>query len=81
MKVLSAPPMTWTSKVSCNNCSAQLEVELSDLKRVTDYDQRSNESWDYVTFQCPVCERVSSSEPLLQSIPLHLRDNIPLTRN
>jgi hypothetical protein len=77
VRVLSSPPTEWKGEASCSTCGARLELELPDLKRVTGFDQRDNYSWDYAVFACPVCKRSTQSEPLLKSIPAHLRDQLP----
>lgn len=76
MKVLSASDLKWSGKVSCSCCNAQLEVDLSDLKRVSGWDQRDQSSWDYAVFYCPICNSKTASADLLRSVPVYLRDKL-----
>jgi hypothetical protein len=76
VKVIEAPSDCWDKQVSCSECRAKLEIELSDLKRIYGFDQRDDSSWDYVTFVCPCCGRGNSPKGLIERIPLHLRNKI-----
>ena len=47
MKVLKTPKLEWSAVVTCKKCTAELEVEIADVK------PRGNPTHYYVL--CPVC--------------------------
>lgn len=56
MKIIKAPDTNWTRKHTCVNCTAELEVEKSDVKytyHTGDYRDPSYETW---TATCPICK-------------------------
>lgn len=75
MKIIKAANQTWSSAETCSSCGSELEVELSDLKRTAGCDPRTDESWDFAEFACPVCKR---GQRLMSysKMPPHIRDLI-----
>ncbi len=67
MKIISAPNLNWSKRVTCTGCQAVLELEITDLKRVSGSDQREG-SWDYVTWRCEICSTEHSSEAILSEM-------------
>lgn len=57
MKILKAPDTAWTMKHTCTNCTAELEIEKTDVKFAVhpgDYRDPGYEVW---TASCPICSR------------------------
>jgi len=50
MKIISAPPQTFSIKASCRTCSTLVELEAGDL--VMHDDQREGTSYEW---HCPTC--------------------------
>ena len=56
MKVIKAPNTVWSYKHTCGTCTAELEVEKSDVKYeyyAGDFRDPSYENW---TATCPICK-------------------------
>jgi predicted RNA-binding Zn-ribbon protein involved in translation (DUF1610 family) len=75
MKVIKAASFDWSQAVTCHSCGSELEVELADLKRTAGCDPRTDESWDYAEFVCPVCKRGNRLIDYA-GMPAHVRDRI-----
>lgn len=72
MKILKDPSKTpWSMKTDCDQCSATLEVEIGDFKRII-HDQRDG---DATAFMCPSCGNENWVD--LAFIPKHLRFKLP----
>jgi len=60
MKVLKRPDTSWSYKHTCAQCTAELEVEKSDVKYhhySGDFREPEYETWQAT---CPVCSSVFS---------------------
>lgn len=55
MKILKRPDTQWSYKHTCSNCTAELEVEKSDVKHTSypgDFREPGYETWSAT---CPIC--------------------------
>jgi len=55
MKVLKQPDTTWSMKHTCTHCTAELEVEKSDVKFTSYPGDFRDPGYDTWTATCPVC--------------------------
>ncbi len=56
MKVLKRPDTAWSYKHTCSTCTAELEVEKSDVKFSSypgDFREPGYETWSAT---CPICQ-------------------------
>lgn len=58
MKIIKRPDTQWSHKHTCNNCTAELEVEKGDVKHQSypgDFRDPGYEIWQAT---CPICSVV-----------------------
>jgi hypothetical protein len=57
MKVIKKPNTDWTLKHTCKKCTAELEIEKTDVvyEHHTSCDPREPGSWNTWTARCPIC--------------------------
>ncbi len=63
MKVIKRPNTDWSFKHTCRNCTAELEVEKTDVhhEHHTNCDPREpGGDWDTWTARCPICNELIS---------------------
>ena len=56
MKVIKAPDLNWTRKHTCSTCTAELEVEKSDVKYQYHSGDQRDPSYETWTATCPICK-------------------------
>jgi hypothetical protein len=58
MKVLKKPDTNWSYKYTCTNCTAELEIEKTDIKN-SHYpgDCRGEPAYDSWSTNCPICSK------------------------
>jgi len=63
MKVVKRPDTEWSYNYTCDNCTAVLEVEKTDVRHEhhSANDPRGLDSdWDSWTARCPICSELIS---------------------
>lgn len=56
MKVLKAPDTNWTRKHTCSTCTAELEVEKTDVTYQFHSGDMRDPSYETWTATCPLCK-------------------------
>ncbi len=70
MKIIeSSWDKPWDAEYSCTGCASKLEVQVSDLKLVSDC-----RDGDAAVFQCPVCKK--DNWLAMSTLPKHVQSSL-----
>jgi hypothetical protein len=80
MKVLKRPDTNWSMKHTCVKCTAELEIEKTDVSYKYCDGDRNESGYDSYSSSCPLCQTIILIENrnIPQAVQVEIQKGKPL---